>query len=65
MMRLDSCEQRPGIVQTHSRIRMALQYFDEWSIASRERLFENVIEIAGRLVCVDDQNQMEAWRHGG
>jgi hypothetical protein len=44
---------------------MALQYFDEWSIASRERLFENVIEIAGRLVCVDDQNQMEAWRHGG
>jgi hypothetical protein len=44
---------------------MALQHFNERAIASRERLFEYVIEIAGRLVRMNDQYQMEAWRHGG
>jgi hypothetical protein len=39
---------------------MALKHFNERAIASRERLFEDVIEIAGWLVRMNDQNQMEA-----
>jgi hypothetical protein len=27
-------------------------------------LFENMIEIADGLMRVDDENQMELWRHG-
>jgi hypothetical protein len=44
---------------------MSLQNLDERVIAPRKRLFEYVIEIAGRLMRVDDKNQMEAWGHGG
>ena len=44
---------------------MALKNFDERMVAARKRLLEYVIEIAGRLVSVDDENQMEACRHGG
>ena len=60
MMRLDPFQQRPGVVQAHARVGMALEHFNERQIASRERLFEYVIEIAGRLVRVNEQNQMEA-----
>jgi hypothetical protein len=54
MMRLDPRQQRPGIVQAHARVRMALEHFDERAIAPRKRLLEYVIKVAGRLVRVDD-----------
>jgi len=44
---------------------MTLQNVDEGVIAPRERLLKYMIEIAGRLMRVNEQNQMEAWRHGG
>jgi hypothetical protein len=37
---------------------MALENLDKRPIAPRKRLFEYVIEIAGRLMRVDEQNQM-------
>ena len=43
---------------------MPLEDFDERQIATGVGLLENVIEIANRLMRVDEQNQMELWRHG-
>ena len=39
--------------------------FDEWQIATIVGLLENVIEIADGLMRVDEEDQMELWRHGG
>ena len=43
---------------------MSLEDFDERQIATSVGLLENVIEIANGLMRVDEQNQMELWRHG-
>jgi hypothetical protein len=45
-------------MQAHARVRMAFEHFDERAIATRERLLKYVIEVAGRLMRVDEQNQM-------
>jgi hypothetical protein len=45
-------------MQSHARIRMAFEHLDERPIAARKRLLEYVIEIAGWLMRVDEQNQM-------
>jgi len=37
---------------------MPFEHFDERPIAAREGLLEYVIEIASRLMRVDEQNQM-------
>jgi hypothetical protein len=37
---------------------MTFEYFDERAITARERLLEYVIEVAGWLMRVDEQNQM-------
>ncbi len=44
---------------------MSLENLYEWQIAARIGLFENMIEIATRLMRVDEENQMELWRHEG
>jgi hypothetical protein len=38
--------------------------FDEGQIATSVGLLENVIEIADGLMRVDEEDQMELWRHG-
>jgi hypothetical protein len=35
---------------------MAFEHFDKRPVATRERLLEYVIEVAGRLMSVDDEN---------
>ena len=43
-------------MQAHARVRVPLQYFDERQVAARKRLLEYVIEVAGRLVSVNDED---------
>ncbi len=64
MMLLDPGEQRPCVVKADVNVGMPLEDFDERQIATRVGLLENVIEIANGLMRVDEQNQMELWRHG-
>ena len=54
MLRQKRAEDRLIAEQQKARVRMALKDFDERPIASRKRLLEYVIEIAGRLVRVDE-----------
>jgi hypothetical protein len=57
-------EQRAGIVQAHVDARMFFQELDEWQIGILIGLFEHVAEIAHGLVCVYQQDEMEAFWHG-
>jgi hypothetical protein len=43
-------------MQAHARVRMPLQHIDKRPVASRKRLLEYMIEIAGRLVSVNDED---------
>ena len=56
MMRFDPRQQRARVVQAHARVRMPLKHLDERPVASRKRLLEYVIEVAGRLVSVNDED---------
>jgi len=63
-MFFDPGEQRAGIVQAHVDAGMFLQEFDEWQIGVLVGLLEYVAEIAYGLVCVYQQDEMEAFWHG-
>ena len=52
-------EQRAGIVQPHSNFGMALQMFDERQVGALVDVLEHGIEIADRLVAVDQENETE------
>jgi hypothetical protein len=51
-------------VKAHVYVGVPLEDFDERQIATGVGLLENVIKIANGLMRVDEQNQMELWRHG-
>jgi hypothetical protein len=64
MVLFDPGEQRAGIVKANMHAGMPFKDFDEWQIATSVGLLENVIEIADGLMRVDEEDQMELWRHG-
>jgi hypothetical protein len=41
-----------------------LKCLDEGQVATRVGLLKNVVEVAARLMGMDEQNQMELGRHG-
>lgn len=64
MMLFDPGEQRARIVQAHAHPRVFFENFEEWQVATRIRLLEDVAEIAAGLMRVNDQNHMKLGRHG-
>jgi hypothetical protein len=64
MKLFDPGEQRAGVVKTDVNGGVSLEDFDKRQIAASVGLFKNMIEIADGLMRVDDENQMELWRHG-
>jgi len=57
-------EQRTGIMETEVDTGMLLECLEEGQVATRVGLFKNMLEVAARLMGVDEQNQMELGRHG-
>ena len=43
---------------------MLFEMLEKGKVGVVVRFFENVIEIAAGLVCVDQKNKMESLRHG-
>jgi hypothetical protein len=44
--------------------RVFLKMFQEWKVGVTVSLFEHVLEIAARLVRMNEQGEMEILRHG-
>jgi len=63
-IRFDPLEQRTGIVQADVDGGMFFEEFDEREIGVLEGFFEDVGEIAARLVGMDHEDEMKAFRHG-
>ncbi len=63
-MLLDPDEERTGIVETEMHAGMFFELFDEREITSLIRSFQDVLEIAARLMGVNEQSEMEILRHG-
>ena len=64
MMVFDPGQQWTRIVKTYVHLGMFFQDLDERQIAARVGLLEHMVEIADRLMRVNEENQMELWRHG-
>ena len=60
----DPGKQWAGIMKADMDTGVLLECFDERQVAARVRLLKNVVEVAARLMGVDEQNQMELGRHG-
>jgi hypothetical protein len=43
---------------------MFFESLNEWQVAMRVRLLEDVAEIAAGLMRVNDRNHMKLWSHG-
>jgi hypothetical protein len=63
-MLLDPGEQRPGIMQAETHSRMPFDMFNEGKVGSGVGLFEDMLEIAARLMGVDEKREMKFLRHG-
>ncbi len=63
-MLLDPGEKRAGIVQAETNTRVFLEMFQERKVAIAVSLFEHVLEIAARLVRMNEQGEMEILGHG-
>lgn len=50
-------------MEAYARRGMSFKNFDEWQITTCIGLFKNVVEIAARLVGVDQEDQMELLWH--
>ena len=59
MALLEPFEQRTGIVQAHANAGMPRQAIDKGQIGALVGLFEDGIEIADRLMGVDQENETE------
>jgi hypothetical protein len=64
MMFFDPREKRAGVVKTDVDAGMFFEQLHEGQVAAGIGLLENVLEIAARLMRVNQQNQVELWRHG-
>ena len=64
-IRFDPLEQRTRIVQADVNGGMFFQELDEGEIGILEGFFEDVGEIAARLVGMDQEDEMKAFGHGG
>jgi len=60
----DPCEERAGIVEAEVNSWVRFEVLDEREIRSVVGLFEDVLEIAAGLVCVNEQGEMEFLGHG-
>ncbi len=63
MPALDPFEQRPGVVQPEADAGMPLQVLDKGQIRTLVGVLKHCIEIAYRLVRVDQENEMEFRCH--
>src|SRR5260370_31622856 len=63
-MFLNPAEQRAGIVQAETNSGMLFEVLKEGKVAGGVSLFEDMLEIAARLVRVNEQSEMEFLRHG-
>src|SRR5208337_2592935 len=62
---LNPQEQRSGIVQARANVWMLFQKREEGQVGVFVALLDNVLEIAGRLVRVDDQDEVKRRIGGG
>src|SRR6266446_7270737 len=60
----DPGEQRTGIMEANVDTGVLLKGLEERQVATRVGLLKNMVEVAARLMGVDEQNQMELGRHG-
>ncbi len=60
----DPCEQWAGIVQAEVNFWVRFEALDEGEIRCLVGLFEDMLEIAAGLVCVNEQGEMEFLGHG-
>jgi len=60
----DPCEEWAGIVKAEVNFRVRFEVLDEREIACVVGLFENMLEVAAGLVCVNEQGEMEFLGHG-
>ena len=63
MICLNPGQKRTGIMQTQMNAGVLLQGFDKEEIATLVALFKNMLEIAARLVRMDDQDEMKFLGH--
>jgi len=60
----DPCQEWAGIVKAEVNFWVRFEVLDEREIACVVGLFENMLEVAAGLVCVNEQGEMEFLGHG-
>src|SRR5260370_34960008 len=60
----DPCEEWAGIVKAEVNFGVRFEVLDEGEIRCLVGLFEDMLEIAAGLVCVNEQGEMEFLGHG-
>jgi len=60
----DPCEEWAGIVKAEVNFGVRFEVLDEGEIRCLVGLFEDMLEIAARLVCVNEQERWNFWGMG-
>ena len=61
MVLLDPKQKRPRVVKAQLHAGMLLDHGQKCIVRGLIALFKNVLEVPGRLMCVDNQDKVE-WR---